>query len=526
MYIVSNVKVAINEKNLKSLVAKKLKINEKDIISCSYYKKAIDARDKNNVFYLCHFLVSFNKNVINKIIKNKDVKEYHPYILKTEKVNTNKKIYVVGSGPSGLFTSYILALNNIKCTLVERGSMVEKRVNDVNDLFNKGILNINSNLQYGEGGAGTFSDGKLTTNINDERIEFIKNTFIKFGANEDIYYMSKPHIGSDILINVVRNMRNELIKMGVEFKFDTTLVDIKEKDNKLTHVFLKDNETGEIKEKEADILILASGHSARDIYYMLNKHNVYLEKKPFSIGVRIEHKREDIDKAQYGEKYYKYLPAADYKLAVHLDNNRSLYSFCMCPRGVVVASSSEEGTIVTNGMSYNARDKENSNSALLVNVNVDDLGEDLFSGILFQEKYEKLAYEISGGYKAPCQLFSDLVDDKESTEFKSIKPSYLPKVTFTNLRKCLPEFVIDTLIKGIPMMDKKIKGFANPDAVLTAPETRSSSPIRIVRDDSYQTNIRGIFPCGEGSGYSSGITTSALDGIRVADKVIKDILNS
>ena len=259
---------------------------------------------------------------------------------------------------------------------------------------------------------------------------------------------------------------------------------------------------------------------------MLNKHNVYLEKKPFSIGVRIEHKREDIDKAQYGEKYYKYLPAADYKLAVHLDNNRSLYSFCMCPGGVVVASSSEEGTIVTNGMSYNARDKENSNSALLVNVNVDDLGEDLFSGILFQEKYEKLAYEISGGYKAPCQLFSDLVDDKESTEFKSIKPSYLPKVTFTNLRKCLPEFVIDTLIKGIPMMDKKIKGFANPDAVLTAPETRSSSPIRIVRDDSYQTNIRGIFPCGEGSGYSSGITTSALDGIRVADKVIKDILNS
>ena len=526
MYIVSNVKVAINEKNLKSLVAKKLKINEKDIISCSYYKKAIDARDKNNVFYLCHFLVSFNKNVINKVIKNKDVKEYHPYVLKTEKVSTDKKIYVIGSGPSGLFTSYILALNNIKCTLVERGSMVEKRVNDINDLFNKGILNVNSNLQYGEGGAGTFSDGKLTTNINDERIEFIKNTFIKFGANDDIYYMSKPHIGSDVLINVVRNMRNELINMGVEFKFDTTLVDIKEKDSRLTHVLLKDNETGEIEEKEADIVILASGHSARDIYYMLNKHNVYLEKKPFSIGVRIEHKREDIDKAQYGEKYYKYLPAADYKLAVHLDNNRSLYSFCMCPGGVVVASSSEEGTIVTNGMSYNARDKENSNSALLVNVNVDDLGKDLFSGILFQEKYEKLAYEIAGGYKAPCQLFSDLVSDKESKEFKSIKPSYLPGVTFTNLRKCLPEFVIDALIKGIPLMDKKIKGFANPDAILTAPETRSSSPIRIVRDDSYQTNIKGIFPCGEGSGYSSGITTSALDGIRVADKVIKDILNS
>jgi uncharacterized FAD-dependent dehydrogenase len=217
------------------------------------------------------------------------------------------------------------------------------------------------------------------------------------------------------------------------------------------------------------------------------------------------------------------LPAADYKVAVHLDNNRSLYSFCMCPGGVVVASSSEKNSIVTNGMSYNARDKENSNSALLVNVNVDDLGEELFSGIEFQEKYEKLAYEISKDYKAPCQLYSDLVANKDSVSFKSIKPSYLPGVTFTNLRKCLPDFVIDTLIEGIPLIDKKIRGFASPDALLTAPETRSSSPIRIVRDDTYQTNIKGIYPCGEGSGYSSGITTSALDGIRVASKIIESI---
>ena len=526
MYIVSNVKIEINENNIKEVISKKLKVSSNDIISFSYYKKAIDARDKNHVFYICHFLVDIKKNVIGKVSKNKDVKIYKPYILETSKITTDKKIYIIGSGPSGLFTSYVLALNGIKNIVIERGSKVEKRINDVNEIFTTGIINPNSNLQFGEGGAGTFSDGKLTTNINDERIEFIKNTFIKFGAHEDIYYMSKPHIGSDVLVEIVKNMREELIKMGVEFHFDTTLVDFNIDEGKISDIYLKNNETGIISNKKCDLLILATGHSARDIYYMLDKHNIYLEKKPFSIGVRIEHKKEDIDKAQYGEKYYKYLPAADYKLAVHLDNNRSLYSFCMCPGGVVVASGSEDGYIVTNGMSYNARNKENSNSALLVNVNEDDLEEDLFGGIRFQEKYEKLAYEISMSNKAPCQLFGDLINNVSSTCYKSIKPSYLPGVTFTNLRNCLPDFVIDTLIKGIPLMDKKIKGFANPDALLTAPETRSSSPIRIVRDESYQTNIKGIFPCGEGSGYSSGITTSALDGIRVANKVIKDILNN
>ena len=523
MYIVSNVKMEIDEYNIKGIIANKLKINVNDIISYSYYKKAIDARDKNHVFYLCHFLVEFKNNVINKVIRNKDVKNYIPYVLKTDNITTDKKVYIIGAGPSGLFASYILALNNIKSVVIERGSRVDKRIKDVDDFFNKGILNENSNLQFGEGGAGTFSDGKLTTNINDERIEFIKNTFIRFGANEDIYYLSKPHIGSDVLINVVKNMREELIKMGVEFKFDTTLIDIESINNEIKQIVLKDNDTGNVDTVSCDILILATGHSARDIYYMLNNNDVNLEKKPFSIGVRIEHKQEDINKAQYGEKYYKMLPAADYKVAIHLDNNRSLYSFCMCPGGVVVASGSEKESIVTNGMSYNARDKENSNSALLVNVNVDDLEDDLFAGIKFQEKYERLAYDIAKNYKAPCQLYGDLIDGRESSNYKSIKPSYLPGVEFTSLEKCLPEFVIDSLKKGIPLIDKKIKGFANPDALLTAPETRSSSPVRIIRDESYQTNIRGIYPCGEGSGYSSGITTSALDGIRVASKVIEGI---
>lgn len=526
MYIVSNVKVEINETDIKKTIANKLRIKTCDIVSFSFYKKAIDARDKNHVFFMCHFLVEFSPSILSRIIKNKDVKIHTPYVLEKTNITTDKKVCVIGSGPAGLFASYILALNGIKCLVIERGSKVEKRLEDIEKFFATGKLNVNSNLQYGEGGAGTFSDGKLTTNINDERIEFIKNTFIKFGANEDIYYMSKPHIGSDILVNVVRNMRKELISMGVEFKFDTTLIDVISSNDVVKGIVLKDNTSEGVYTIDANIVILATGHSARDIYYMLNKNGVYLEKKPFSIGVRIEHKREDIDKAQYGEKYYKMLPAADYKVAVHLDNGRSLYSFCMCPGGVVVASSSDEETIVTNGMSYHARDKENSNSALLVNVNVEDLEDDLFAGIRFQEKYEKLAYKISSSYKAPCQLFSDLINNKESITYKSIVPSYLPGVTFTNLRDCLPEFVVDTLIKGIPLIDRKIKGFANPDAILIAPETRSSSPIRIVRNEDYQTNIKGIFPCGEGSGYSSGITTSALDGIRVADKVIKDILNN
>lgn len=523
MIIVSNVKIELDEKNIIDKIAQKLNIRTSDIIEYKYYKKAIDSRDKNHVFFLCHFLVKVKEKLQNKLLKNKDVKVFKKYQLPIKKVKTDRKVFVVGSGPAGLFASYVLALSGIKVVLIERGKKVEDRIEDVSRFFNEGKLNVNSNMQYGEGGAGTFSDGKLTTNINDERIEFIKDTFIKFGASEDIYYLSKPHIGSDVLVEVIKKFRKELISLGVEILFQTTLVDIDKRDSKLTKIKLKDKDNKEII-MDCDTLILATGHSARDIFYMLNNHSVNLTRKPFSIGVRIEHRQEEINKSQYGEKYYNHpsLPAAEYKLAIHLENGRSLYTFCMCPGGVVVATSSEENEIVTNGMSYYARDKENANSALLVNVEDSDLGNGLFAGIEFQSKYERLAYDISKDYKAPCQLYKDLVLNKDSSGFKSIKPSYMPDVTFTNLRKCLPEFVIDTLIKGLPLLDKKVKGFSNDDALLIAPETRSSSPIRILRDEGYQTNIKGIYPCGEGSGYSSGITTSALDGIRVATKILEE----
>lgn len=525
MYIVSNVKIKLNEQNIVHQIAKKLMINPKDILNFKYYKKAIDCRDKENIFFLCHFLVEIDKQVEKKIIKNKDVRMYEPYILDIKKVQTDETVYVIGTGPAGLFASYILALSGVKVIVVERGNKVEKRIEDIEKFFKTGILDENSNMQYGEGGAGTFSDGKLTTNINDKRIEFIKETFIKFGASEDISYLSKPHIGSDVLINVIKNFRNELIKLGVKFLFNTTLVDIEESNHKLNKIILLDNKSNATYSCECSKIVLATGHSARDVFYMLNKHNVKLERKPFSIGVRIEHKQSEINKSQYGEKYYNHpsLPAADYKLAVHLDNGRSLYTFCMCPGGMVVASSSDKESIVTNGMSYYKRNLENANSALLVNVLDTDLAPGLFAGIEFQEKYEKLAYSLSKSYRAPCQMYKDLVDNNKTLEFNSIKPSYMPGVFYTNLRECLPEFVIDTLIKGIPLMNKKIQGFANPDSLLIAPETRSSSPIRITRDESYQTNISGIYPCGEGSGYSSGITTSALDGIRVAYKVLESI---
>lgn len=526
MIIVSNVKIELNETNILEKIASKLKIGIKDIVNFRYYKKAIDSRDKNHVFFLCHFLVKVNETVKKRVLKNKDVKPYKKYVLKINKVENNEHVCVIGSGPAGLFASYVLALSGVKVTLIEKGKKVEERLADIEKFFKNGILNENSNMQYGEGGAGTFSDGKLTTNINDERIEFIKETFIKFGASEDVYYLSKPHIGSDKLIEVIKNFRNELIALGVEFLFETSLIDIKHSSNHLNTIILENNKTNELYQLDCKRLVLATGHSARDIFYMLHRHGIELTRKPFSIGVRIEHKQAEINKSQYGEKYYRgyNLPSADYKLAVHLENGRSLYTFCMCPGGVVVASSSEEHEIVTNGMSYYARDKENANSALLVNVEEEDLGEGLFAGVEFQQKYERLAYEISNSYKAPCQLLKDLVNNKTSDSYKSIKPSYLPGVVFTNLRKCLPDFVIETLVKGLPLLEHKIKGFANEDAILTAPETRSSSPIRILRNTDYQTNIKGIYPTGEGSGYSSGITTSALDGIRVASKIIDEII--
>ena len=523
MLIINNVKVPLDCTNYKYAISNKLKINENEITNFSIIKKAIDSRNKSDVFFICNFVIEVSNKVKKQVLKHKDIKPYKEYKYEIKKVESNEKIIIVGTGPAGLFCAYTLALSGLKPIIIERGEDVENRINSVKKFFNEGQLNTESNLQYGEGGAGTFSDGKLTTNINDERIEFIKNTFVNFGATEDIKYLSKPHIGSDILVNVVKNMREEIIKLGGQVFFNTCLTNIITKNNKIEKVEIKRNNKTEL--WECDHLILACGHSSKDTIKMLYNNNVNIEQKPFSMGVRIEHLQEEINKSQYGEKFYKHpaLPPADYKLAVHLENNRSLYTFCMCPGGMVVASSSEPETIVTNGMSNYKRDETNANSALLVNVLTSDYETDHpLAGLYFQEKYEKLAYSLTNSYKAPCSLLKEFLEDKVSTKFGKVKPSYSPGVEFALIKNCLPDFVSNTIKLGIKEMGKKIRGFDNGDSILTAIESRSSSPVRIVRNDNFQSNILNLYPIGEGSGYSSGITTSALDGVKCAEVLLKN----
>lgn len=525
MFLLNNVKVSLDEDNLKKAIANKLKIKKEMILSYKIKKKAIDSRNKNDVFFIYNFIIEVKKEIVNKVKNNKDIKAYKEYKYKTSKVESKEKIIVVGSGPAGLFCAYTLALSGLKPVIIERGEKVEERINTINELFKKGKLNTESNLQFGEGGAGTFSDGKLTTNINDERIEFIKDTFVKFGATEDIMYLSKPHIGSDKLVEVVKNMRNEIIKLGGSFYFNTCLTNINIENDKLKNINVITNKKEET--WTCDKLILACGHSSKDTIKMLYNNGITIEQKPFSMGVRIEHLQSDINKAQYGEKFYNHpkLPPADYKLALHLPNNRSLYTFCMCPGGMVVASQSEQNTIVTNGMSYYKRDMTNANSALLVNVLTSDYeSSHPLEGLYFQEKYEKLAFSLTRSNKAPCSLLKNFMNDTQSTNFGKVKPSYLPGVEFKLIKDCLPNFVTETLKLGIKELGKKLKGFDNEDSLLTAIESRSSSPVRIVRNDNFETNIKDLFPIGEGSGYSSGITTSALDGIKCAEKIIATLI--
>lgn len=521
MFVLNNVKISLDDTNYKRAIANKLKINENMIISYKIKKKAIDSRNKNDVFFIFNFIISINSKVLKIVKNNKDIKEYKELNYTVRKVKSNNKIVVIGSGPAGLFCAYNLAKAGLKPLVIERGEKVEDRINTVNKLFTEGKLNSESNLQYGEGGAGTFSDGKLTTNINDERIEYIKQTFVECGATEDIMYLSKPHIGSDILINVVKNLRNKIIDLGGKFLFNTCLTNVSIKNNKIYSIEINNKEN-----IDCDKLVIACGHSSKDTIRMLYKNGINMEQKPFSMGVRIEHLQEDINKAQYGEKFYRHnaLPPADYKLAVHLPNNRSLYTFCMCPGGMVVASSSEPYTIVTNGMSYYKRDLVNANSAILVNVLPSDYPtSNPLSGLEFQEKYEKLAYSLTNCYKAPCTLYKNFIEGTIPTKFGKVKPSYKPGVTFAKIENCLPSFVAETIKIGIKELDKKLKGFADDDSILTAIESRSSSPVRILRNDDFQTNIEGIYPIGEGSGYSSGITTSAIDGLKCAEIIINNI---
>ena len=494
---------ACNKYNVKMVNIKEYKI----------YKKSIDARNKEDVHYNYTIDVKTNKNIKGA----RDVKIDRTDIKKV-KVNrqSNFQPVIVGSGPAGLFCALVLAYNGIKPIVIERGKKVEDRQKDVEEFWKTGKINPNSNAQFGEGGAGTFSDGKLTTGTHNPLCRNVLEEFVRFGAPEQILYESKPHIGTDNLIKIVANMRNEIINLGGTFLFEETVKDINIENKELKSVICS-------KKIDTDTAVFAIGHSARDTFETLYKKGIMMEKKNFSVGVRIEHKQDMINKSQYGTKTKLKLPAADYKLVYH-GKNRSCYTFCMCPGGQVVASSSEEGTVVTNGMSRFARDGENANSAVLVNVIPEDFtGESPLEGMYFQKKIEEEAFKLGGSnYYAPVQRVEDFIQNRKTVEIGEVKPTYKPGVTKSNLNEILPEFVSNTIKEGLQYFDTKIKGFANPDSILTGVETRSSSPVRIVRNEKYMSNVKGMYPCGEGAGYAGGIMTAAVDGINVAIAILEN----
>ena len=486
-------------------------------------KKSIDARNKNDIFYNYAVMLEVKKDIDKKhLSKNVSIITDEKLPINEIKVlrKSSRPPIIIGAGPAGLFCALTLIDNGIKPIIVEQGKEVNKREQDVNLFFKEGILNTSSNVQFGEGGAGTFSDGKLTTNLHTPLCKKVIDEFIKFGAPDQIAYINKPHIGTDNLVKIVANMRNYIIQNGGKFLFNTKAVDFTTKENKINSLICIQD--GQALELDTDTIILAIGHSSRDMFKTLYKKNVNIEQKNFSVGVRIEHKQEMINKAQYGTNTKLKLPPAEYKLAYHGENH-SCYTFCMCPGGKVVASSSEENTIVTNGMSKFARDEENANSAILVNVTPNDLNSsDPLAGMYFQKELEEKAFILGGkNYYAPIQRVEDFLNNKKSTFIGEVKPSYKPGVTLSNLQEILPDFVIKTLKEGIIYFDSKLKGFGLPDSILTGVETRSSSPITIKRNEELMSNIEGLYPCGEGAGYAGGIVSAAVDGIKVGRAILQ-----
>jgi uncharacterized FAD-dependent dehydrogenase len=490
----------------------------------SIIKKSIDARKKNDIKfnYSVDIVCDREKNILSKIqdkdVKFEEVKEVELIKQGTEELKFRP--VVVGFGPAGIFAALTLARQGYKPIVYERGEDVDKRAQTVEDFWNGGKLNLESNVQFGEGGAGTFSDGKLTTRIKDHRCTFILDELIKAGAPSEIKYESKAHVGTDLLKGVVKTIREEIKSLGGEVNFNSKLEKITYEDGKLESIVVNG------KEIPCIALVLAIGHSSRDTYEMLCKEKVSMEAKAFAIGVRIEHPQELINISQYGDNHkHPKLHAADYRLTYQSEKlKRGIYSFCMCPGGVVVAAASEEGRLVSNGMSYHARDLENANSALVVTVSPEDFeGDSPLRGMEFQRHYESLAFKLGGSnYKAPVQLVGDFMKDRRSTKLGKVTPSYTGGYEFKELKNCLPAYVIEALKEGIKNFDNKIKGYANEDAILTGIETRTSAPVRIHRDKTLESiNVCGLYPTGEGAGFAGGIISAAVDGIRVAEHIIE-----
>ena len=522
MIKITQLKLPIEHKkeDLEKKVCKLLQIPPSKLYGIEILKRSLDARKSPLMYNYQLGVFADGEEKIVKKIKNKDVSLGNLLKYRFQNMGEdalNESPVIIGAGPAGLFCAYMLAKAGFRPILLERGEAVEERQKKVDHFWATGELDTQSNVQFGEGGAGTFSDGKLNTLVKDNhgRSRFVLKTFVEFGAKDDILYESKPHIGTDILIDVVRNMRNEIIKLGGEIRFNTQVTDFEIENNEIVAVQVNYEQWIETK-----TVVLAIGHSARDTFETLLERKVPMRSKAFAVGVRMEHPQSLINENQYGKDYPDSLPAAAYKLTRKVADERGVYSFCMCPGGYVVNASSEEGMTAVNGMSYNARAGENANSAMIISVRPEDFGSDEpLAGVEFQRKLEKAAYREGQG-KIPVQLFGDFCKNQMSTELGAIQPNTKGEWIFGNVRSIFPENLAAGLEEGIKGCEKLIPGFAREDALLLGVESRTSSPVRIERDnDSLESEIAGLYPCGEGAGYAGGIMSAAMDGIKVAEAI-------
>lgn len=524
MIRINNVKIPLdyNRETLLKAAARELRVEPRAIQSVSLFRRSVDARKKEQLHFICTLdaEVAVNENMLLK--KAKNAVKATAYHYNVPKWQGGAQPVVVGFGPAGMFAALVLAQSGACPIVVERGRDVDSRTDDVNRFWLTGKLDTTSNVQFGEGGAGTFSDGKLNTGTKDSRQRKVLEEFVAHGAPEEILYNAKPHIGTDKLERTVKNIREEIISLGGKVLFETKLTGFEVKNNRLSAAVVEHD--GKTERLETDSLILAVGHSARDTFEMLCDKGLPMEAKPFSVGARIEHLREEIDRSQYGRfAGHPALGAASYKMNVHTKNGRGAYTFCMCPGGKVVNASSEEGRLCTNGMSEFARDAVNSNAALLVSVSPEDFGGGSpLAGMHYQRRLEEKAFQVGGGYHAPVQRVADFLQNRKSSRLGAVLPSVAPDGVLSNLRELLPDYIGESMAEAITAMGKRLSGFDNGDAVLTGVETRSSSPVRILRSSEtlQSVTVAGLYPCGEGAGYAGGIVSAAVDGIKCAEKII------